>query len=50
MRAYLVADDSKWGDIKWKKYGDGERVLVDENWDNLNDAAYASYDFAIETP
>ncbi|HEY8077345.1 MAG TPA: hypothetical protein VIF62_24635, partial [Labilithrix sp.] len=30
VRAYVVADYSKWSDVKWKKYGDGERVLVAE--------------------
>lgn len=47
VRAFLKVDYSKFQNIRWRKYNDGERLLVREKWDNENGAQNDNYDFVI---
>jgi hypothetical protein len=49
VRAFLVVDYGKFSNVGWRKYQQGERVLVRETWDNENGAYADNYDFATET-
>ncbi len=46
VRTFLVVDYAKWSTAGWKKYQQGERILVREKWDNENGASGDNYDFA----
>jgi hypothetical protein len=48
VKAYLVADYTRYGNITWKKYADGARVLVREKWDNKDGQPGQNYDFTLE--
>lgn len=48
VKAFLKVDYSKYSNITWKKYGDGERILVREKWDNENNAPGDNWDLATE--
>jgi len=47
VRTFLVVDYAKWSTVGWRKYQQGERILVREKWDNENGASGDNYDFAI---
>jgi hypothetical protein len=49
VKAFLKADYSKVSNVKWKKFADGERILVRERWDNENAAPGDNWDLATET-
>lgn len=48
VKAFLVVDYSKYPNATWKRYADGERILVRERWDNENGVVHDDYDFATE--
>lgn len=48
VKAFLKVDYSRYSNITWKKYGDGERILVREKWDNENGAPHDNWDLATE--
>ncbi|MFO0678134.1 MAG: hypothetical protein U0169_16485 [Polyangiaceae bacterium] len=48
MKTYLVANYSGQS-VTWKKYKDGERVLVRERWDNPF-GPNSDFTFATEAP
>lgn len=50
VKAFVVADYSKFQNVTWKKYGDGARVLVREKWDNEHGAAFDNWDLVTESP
>jgi len=39
----------KFSNVGWRKYQQGERILVREKWDNENAAAGDNYDFTTGT-
>jgi hypothetical protein len=45
VRAYLVVDYSRYSNIKWQKYQQGDRILVADRWDNEHGLAFDNYDF-----
>lgn len=47
VKAFLKVDYSKFASssIRWRKYNDGERILVREKWDNENGAPNDNWDF-----
>jgi hypothetical protein len=47
IRAYLVADYSKYTRVTEQWYADGQRLSLGERWDNLNGQAGKNYDFAL---
>jgi len=47
VRTFLVVDYARWSTVGWRKYQQGERILVREKWDNENGASGDNYDFAI---
>jgi hypothetical protein len=48
VKAFLKVDYSRFSNITWRKYGDGERILVREKWDNENAAPGDNWDLATE--
>lgn len=48
VRAFLKVDYSRYSNITWKRYADGERILVREKWDNENNAPGDNWDLATE--
>lgn len=48
VKAFLKVDYSRYSNITWRKYGDGERILVREKWDNENNAPGDNWDLATE--
>jgi len=48
VKTFLKVDYSKYPNVKWRKYADGERLLVREKWDNENGAVNDNYDFVTE--
>lgn len=48
VKAYLKVDYSKVSNLTWRKYQDGERILVADRWDNENGAAFDNFDFSTE--
>ena len=47
VRTFLIVDYTKWSTVGWKKYQQGERILVREKWDNENGAAGDNFDFTV---
>jgi hypothetical protein len=45
VKAFLVVNYDKFSNVGWRKYGQGERLLVREKWDNLNGVANSNYSF-----
>jgi len=48
IKAYLVADYSKYTNVTSRRYVDGERVFLRERWDNLDGEPNRNYDFSLE--
>jgi hypothetical protein len=48
VKTFLVVDYSKFSNVGWRKYQQGERILVREKWDNEHGAYADNYDFATE--
>lgn len=48
VKAFLKVDYSRYSNITWRKYADGERILVREKWDNENNAPGDNWDLATE--
>lgn len=48
VKAFLKVDYSRYSNITWRKYSDGERILVREKWDNENNAPGDNWDIATE--
>ncbi len=48
VKTFLKVDYSRAGDVRWRKYQDGERILVREKWDNENGVVFDNYDFVTE--
>ncbi len=46
VKTYLIADYSRAGEVRERKYQQGEKVLVRERWDNP-DGANTNYDFPL---
>lgn len=49
VKTYLVVDYSRYSNIGWRKYNQGDRILVRERWDNPS-GTYSNYEFALEQP
>jgi hypothetical protein len=47
VKTYLVANYNVYGEITWKKYGDGEKILLAERWDNPSGPS-SNYDVGVE--
>jgi hypothetical protein len=47
VKAYLVADYTKYTNVTSKKYVDGQRLFLRERWDNLNGQPNNNYDFPL---
>jgi hypothetical protein len=47
VKAYLVADYTKYTNVTSKKYVDGQRVFLRERWDNLDGQPNNNYDFPL---
>lgn len=47
VRAFLKVDYSRFHDIRWRKYADGERILLREKWDNEHGTQDDNYDFSV---
>ena len=48
VKTFLKVDYSKHQNVNWRKYAQGERLLVREKWDNENGAMHDNYDFVTE--
>lgn len=48
VKAYLVVDYARYPNMKWQKYGQGQRILVADRWDNENGQAFDNYDLVTE--
>jgi hypothetical protein len=48
IKAYLVADYSKYTNVTSRRYVDGERVFLRERWDNLDGQPNRNYDFSLD--
>ena len=48
VKAFLKVDYARYSNITWKKYADGERLLVREKWDNENGAPGDNWDLETE--
>jgi len=48
VRTFLVVDYAKFQNVGWKKYQQGERILVREKWDNEHGAPGDNYDFTTD--
>lgn len=48
VKAFLKVDYARYSNITWKKYADGERILVREKWDNENGAPGDNWDLETE--
>lgn len=48
VKAFLKVDYSRYSNITWRKYADGERILVREKYDNENNAPGDNWDLATE--
>jgi len=48
VKTFLKVDYDRFSNVGWRKYNQGERILVREKWDNENGAVYDNYDFSTE--
>jgi hypothetical protein len=48
VKTFLVVNYDKFSNVKWRKYEQGQRILVRETWDNENGVAYDNWDFTTE--
>jgi hypothetical protein len=48
VKTFLVVDYGKFSNVGWRKYEQGQRLLVREKWDNENGAYADNYDFTTE--
>jgi len=48
VKTFLVVDYDKFSNVGWRKYEQGQRLLVREKWDNEHGAYADNYDFTIE--
>ena len=48
IKAYLIADYSKYTNVTSRRYVDGERVFLRERWDNRDGQPHKNYDFPLE--
>lgn len=48
VKTFLKVDYSRYSNIRWSKYQQGERILVAEKWDNENGVVFDNYDFTTE--
>jgi hypothetical protein len=48
VKTFLKVDYGRFSNVTWRKYQDGQRLLVAEKWDNENGVPYDNYDFAPE--
>ena len=48
LKAFLVVDYNSFSGVKYRRYSQGDRILLREKWDNFQGKAYADYDFATE--
>jgi hypothetical protein len=49
VKTFLVVDYDKFTGVGWRKYEQGQRLLVREKWDNEHGAYADNYDFTTET-
>lgn len=48
VKTFLKVDYSRFSNVGWRKYEQGQRILVREKWDNENGVTYDNYDFVTE--
>lgn len=48
VKTFLVVDYDKFSNVGWRKYEQGQRLLVREKWDNEHGAYADNYDFTTE--
>lgn len=48
VKTFLVVNYDKFSNVGWRKYQQGERILVRERWDNEHGAYADNYDFPTE--
>lgn len=48
VKTFLKVDYTKFSNIGWRKFNQGDRILVREKWDNENGVAFDNYDFVTE--
>ena len=48
VKALLVVDYSRWGNVTSRRYAQGDRILVRERWDNLDGQAGQNYEFPVD--
>jgi hypothetical protein len=48
VKTFLVVDYDNFSNVGWRKYEQGQRLLVREKWDNENGAYADNYDFTTE--
>jgi hypothetical protein len=48
VKAILVVDYARWGNVTSRRYGQGDRIVVRERWDNLHGQAGQNYDFPVD--
>jgi hypothetical protein len=48
VKAILVIDYSKWGDVRSRRYNQGDRIVLRERWDNLNGEPGHNYELPID--
>lgn len=49
VKTFLKVDYDRFSNVGWRKYGQGERILVREKWDNENGVVFDNYDFSTES-
>jgi hypothetical protein len=48
VKTFLVVDYDKFSNVGWRKYEQGQRLLVREKWDNEHGAYADNYDFTTQ--
>ena len=48
VKTFLKVDYTRFSNVGWRKYTQGERILVRDAWDNENGVAFDNYDFTTE--
>jgi hypothetical protein len=48
VKVYLVVDYSRWNNVTWRRYNQGDRILLRDRYDNRDGVAFQNYELPIE--
>jgi len=48
VKVYVVADYARWGEVTYRRYNQGDRILLRDRYDNMGGVPFQNYELPLE--